>query len=377
MQLPFFCTTSAIFRQGSEVPMLLPTLARHGGRLILPLLVLMASPALAQRDPGSLPLTRDGVPTLAPLVERVMPSVVSISVVQNAPQEQNPLMRDPTFRRFFGPQGRGQRPPLASGSGVIVDATKGYVLTNAHVVANAQKIRVTLSDRRSFDATLVGADRISDIAVLRIPAERLTALPLDDSDSLRVGDYVVAIGNPFGIGQTVTAGIVSGLSRSGLGNGQLENFIQTDAPINPGNSGGALIDLRGRLVGINSAIIGPAGGNVGIGFAVPTSIAGAVMSQIVATGRVRYARLGVAITETVPDASGRQGVNVTRVEPGSGAERAGLRTGDVIVSVNGRPVRSAADLRSRVALSPVDSTVKVEVLRDGRPMTFDVRLGAA
>jgi serine protease DegQ len=305
-----------------------------------------------------------------------MPSVVSISVVQNAPREQNPLMRDPTFRRFFGQQDGTRRPALAAGSGVIVDPGKGYVLTNAHVVANAQKIRVTLSDRRSFDATLVGADRISDIAVLRIPAERLTALPLDDTDSLRVGDYVVAIGNPFGIGQTVTAGIVSGLSRSGLGNGRLENFIQTDAPINPGNSGGALIDLRGRLVGINSAIIGPSGGNVGIGFAVPTSIAGAVMSQIVATGRVRYARLGVAITDIPADAGGRHGVSVARVEPGSGAERAGLRTGDVIVAVDGRPVRSASDLRSRVALSPVDSTVKVEVLRDGRPITFDVRLGA-
>ncbi len=357
--------------------MFLPILARHGGRLILPLLVLMASPAVAQRDTSSLPLMRDGVPTLAPLVERVMPSVVSISVVQNVPQEQNPLLRDPTFRRFFGPQQGGQRPPLAAGSGVIVDAARGYVLTNAHVVANAQKIRVTLSDRRSMDATLVGADRISDIAVLRITADRLTALPLDDSDALKVGDYVVAIGNPFGIGQTVTAGIVSGLSRSGLGDGRLENFIQTDAPINPGNSGGALIDLRGRLVGINSAIIGPSGGNVGIGFAVPTSIAGAVMAQIVATGRVRYARLGVAITDTVGDASGRRGVDVKRVEPGSGADRAGLRTGDVIVAVDGRPVRSASDLRSRVALSPVDSTVKVEVLRDGRPMTFDVRLNGA
>jgi serine protease DegQ len=166
------------------------------------------------------------------------------------------------------------------------------------------------------------------------------------------------------------------LSRSGLGDGRLENFIQTDAPINPGNSGGALIDLRGRLVGINSAIIGPSGGNVGIGFAVPTSIAGAVMSQIIATGRVRYARLGVAITDTVGDvAGGRTGVNVMRVEPGSGADKAGLRTGDVIVAVDGRPVRSASDLRSRVALSPVDSTVKVEVLRDGKPMTLDVRLG--
>jgi serine protease DegQ len=320
---------------------------------------------------------RDGVPTLAPLVERVMPSVVSVSVVQHAPQEQNPLLRDPLFRRFFPNHERGQRPPLAAGSGVVVDSVRGYVLTNAHVVANAKSIRVTLSDRRVFDATLVGADRISDIAVLRITADRLTALPLGDSDAVKVGDYVVAIGNPFGIGQTVTAGIVSGLSRSGLGEGQLENFIQTDAPINPGNSGGALIDLHGRLVGINSAIIGPAGGNVGIGFAVPTHIARAVMDQIVATGKVRYARLGVAVTELVGDSRGLQGVNVKRVELGSGADKAGLRVGDIIVAVGGRPVRSAADLRSHVALAPVDSMVKVDIMRDGKPMSFDVRLSGA
>jgi serine protease DegQ len=350
---------------------------RRGGRLLLPLLLLMAVPAAAQRDVAPLPpLMRDGMPTLAPLVERVMPSVVSVAVVQNAPQEQNPLMRDPTFRRFFGQFDGGQRPLLASGSGVIVDSARGYVLTNAHVVANAQRIRVTLSDRRTLDATLVGADQVSDIAVLRIPAHHLTELPLGDSDAVHVGDYVVAIGNPFGIGQTVTSGIVSGLSRSGLGNGRLENFIQTDAPINPGNSGGALIDLHGRLVGINSAIIGPSGGNVGIGFAVPTSIARAVMEQIIATGRVRYARLGVLITDTVGDAAGRQGVKVERVEPGSGAARAGLRTGDVIIEVDGRAVRSASDLRSRVALTPVNSVVRVEVLRGSRPMTFEVRLGS-
>jgi len=341
------------------------------------LLTPMALPAVAQRDGGSPlpPLVRDGAPTLAPLVERVMPSVVSISVTHNVPQEQNPLLRDPVFRRFFGQQDKTQqRPSLAAGSGVIVDAANGYVITNAHVVANAQRVRVVLPDRRGFDAKLVGSDRVSDIAVLRISAERLVALPLGDSDAVRVGDYVVAIGNPFGIGQTVTAGIVSGLGRSGLSEGALENFIQTDAPINPGNSGGALIDLYGRLVGINSAIIGPSGGNVGIGFAVPTNIMRAVMAQLVATGRVRYARLGVAVTDLVGDGSGREGVNVARIEPGSGADRAGLRNGDIIIAVDGRPIRSAADLRSKVALAPVDSTVKVDVLRDGKPLTFDIRL---
>ncbi|HKU94214.1 MAG TPA: trypsin-like peptidase domain-containing protein [Vineibacter sp.] len=350
------------------------TACRRAAALLL--LTLIALPAAAQRDGGSPlpPLVRDGAPTLAPLVERVSPSVVSVSVVHSAPQEQNPLLRDPVFRRFFGQQDRTQRPTLAAGSGVIVDATNGYVVTNAHVVANAQRIRVVLPDRRGFDAKLVGADRISDIAVLRISAERLVALPLGDSDAVRVGDYVVAIGNPFGIGQTVTAGIVSGLGRSGLSEGTLENFIQTDAPINPGNSGGALIDLYGRLVGINSAIIGPAGGNVGIGFAVPTNIMRAVMAQLVATGKVRYARLGVAVTDLVGDGSGREGVNVTRIEPGSGADKAGLRNGDVIVAVDGRPIRSASDLRSKIALAPVDSTVKVDVVRDGKPMTFDIRL---
>ena len=342
--------------------------------LLLPALITL--PAAAQRDGGTPlpPLVRDGAPTLAPLVERVMPSVVSVSVVHNAPQEQNPLLRDPVFRRFFGPQDRTQRPSLAAGSGVIVDAANGYVVTNAHVIANAQRIRVVLSDRRGFDAKLVGADRVSDIAVLRISAERLVALPLGDSDAVRVGDYVVAIGNPFGIGQTVTAGIVSGLGRSGLSEGALENFIQTDAPINPGNSGGALIDLYGRLVGVNSAIIGPAGGNVGIGFAVPANIVRAVMAQLVATGKVRYARLGVAVTDLVGDGSGREGVGVARIEPGSGADKAGLRNGDIIIAVDGRPIRSAADLRSKVALAPVDSTVKVDVLRDGKPLTFDIRL---
>ncbi|WP_218578315.1 trypsin-like peptidase domain-containing protein [Vineibacter terrae] len=355
--------------------MVLPVMARRCAAMLLPLLMLAALPAAAQRESSVPPLLfRDGVPTLAPLVDRVMPSVVSVSVVHSAPQEQNPLLRDPVFRRFFQPDDKGQRPALAAGSGVIVDAANGYVLTNAHVVANAQRIRVTLSDRRTLDARLVGADRISDIAVLRIAAERLTALPLGDSDTIKVGDYVVAIGNPFGIGQTVTAGIVSGLSRSGLAEGRLENFIQTDAPINPGNSGGALIDLHGRLVGINSAIIGPSGGNVGIGFAVPTNIAHAVMGQLVSSGKVRYARLGVGVTDLIGDNRGTEGVNVTRVEPGSGADRAGLRNGDIIVAVDGRPVRSAADLRSRVALAPVDSTVKVDVLRNDRSMTFDVRL---
>jgi serine protease DegQ len=355
----------------------LHVMVRRGALLILPLLALSPVPSPAQRAGSMPPLMREGVPTLAPLVERVIPSVVSVSVVQSAPREQNPLLRDPLFRRFFAPEEKAQQPALAAGSGVIVDAANGYVLTNAHVVANAQRIRVTLSDRRAFDARLIGADRASDIAVLRIPGERLTALPLGDSDAAKVGDYVVAIGNPFGIGQTVTAGIISGLGRSGLGNGRLENFIQTDAPINPGNSGGALIDLHGRLVGINSAIIGPSGGNVGIGFAVPTNIARAVMDQIVATGRVRYARLGVAVTDMVGDGRGLEGVNVQRVEPGSGAERAGLRVGDVIVALDGRPVRSASDLRSRVALTAVDSTVKVEVLRDNKTMKFDVRLSGA
>ncbi|MBI5042086.1 MAG: trypsin-like peptidase domain-containing protein, partial [Gammaproteobacteria bacterium] len=210
------------------------------------------------------------LPTLAPMLEQVTPAVVNIATIGRIRVEQNPLLNDPFFRRFFNiPAQPRERQTQSLGSGVVVDAKNGYVLTNNHVIDHAEKIRVMLRDGRQFDAKLIGTDPESDIAVIRIPAENLTAVTLADSDNLRVGDFVVAIGNPFGLGQTVTSGIVSALGRTGLGIEGYEDFIQTDASINPGNSGGALVNLRGELVGLNTAIIAPGGGNVGIGFAIP------------------------------------------------------------------------------------------------------------
>jgi Do/DeqQ family serine protease len=283
--------------------------------------------------------TRDGMPTLAPLLDRVTPAVVNIAVLQRSPEDQNPMMRDPFFRRFFGLPEQ-QQPQIAAGSGVIVDAKNGYVITNAHVVKDAQQVAVTLKDTRRFPARLVGADPGTDIAVLKIDAKELVDAKWGDSDALQVGDFVLAIGNPFGIGQTVTSGIVSALGRSGLSVEGYEHFIQTDASINPGNSGGALINLKGELVGINSAIIGPAGGNVGIGFAVPSAMARAVMDQLLRFGEVRRGRLGI-VMEDVP---GSLGARVGDVVAGSPAAQAGLRAGDVVTALNGRPVRGAAEL---------------------------------
>src|SRR5574341_116839 len=252
-----------------------------------------------------------GLPTLAPIVNEVTPAVVNISVITRSPLETNPLFADPFFRRFFNLPDRPQRQEQAAGSGVIVDAARGYVITNHHVIRNAEKVLVTLKDRRQLKAKLVGTDPGTDIALLQIEAGGLSAIRIGDSDTLQVGDYVIAIGNPFGIGQTVTSGIVSALGRSGLSPEGFEDFIQTDASINPGNSGGALINLRGELVGINSAIIGPTGGNVGIGFAVPVNMVRAVMEQLLRFGEVRRGRLGVETQDLTPDLAESLGVNRT------------------------------------------------------------------
>lgn len=320
-----------------------------------------------------------GVPTLAPMIERVSPAVVNISV-SGIVRIESPLAEDPLFRRFFPDS---DRPVQSAGSGVIVDAQRGYILTNHHVVANADRITATLFDNRSLDARVVGSDQGSDIAVLQVEAEGLAQIELADSDGLRVGDFVVAIGNPFGLSHTVTSGIVSGLGRSNINPDAYEDFIQTDASINPGNSGGALVDLNGNLVGVNSAIISRGGGNIGIGFAIPANMARNVMEQLIAYGEVRRGLLGVSINDVTPDIADRYGLDgtsgalVMAVSPGSAAEEAGLRVEDIIVSVNEQNVRDAGSLRNLIGLMRPGDRVRVGIVRDGRQREIDATLGSA
>jgi serine protease Do/serine protease DegQ len=320
------------------------------------LVLLLATGAAGAQIPAV--AMRDGVPTLAPLLEKVTPAVVNIAVLQRSPEDQNPLLRDPFFRRFFGMPEQAE-PQVAAGSGVIVDAKNGYVMTNHHVVKDAREIVVTLKDNRRLPAKLVGTDAGTDIALLRIDPKNLIEVKIGDSDALQVGDFVIAIGNPFGLGQTATSGIVSALGRSGLSVEGYEHFIQTDASINPGNSGGALVNLKGELIGINSAIIGPSGGNVGIGFAVPSVMARAVMDQLIRFGEVRRGRLGISME----DVAGGEGARVAEVQPSSPAAQAGLKPGDVVTALNGRPVRGAAELRARLGVVPVGETVDLRVQR--------------
>ena len=330
-----------------------------------------------------LPL-RDGVPTLAPLLQDVTPAVVNISVATMVPQRHNPLLRDPFFRRFFDlPDDAPARPQQSAGSGVIIDASRGFVLSNHHVVARADSVTVTLKDNRRFEAEVLGSDPGTDIALLRIEADGLTALPIGDSDALAVGDFVIAIGNPFGLGQTVTSGIVSALGRSGINVEGYEDFIQTDASINPGNSGGALVNLHGELVGINTAIIGPSGGNVGIGFAVPVNIATAVMHQLAEHGEMQRGKIGVLIQDLTPDLADaldldiERGALVSRVESHSPAETAGLQAGDVIVAVGGSKVENSRDLRNSVGLVRVGEEIAIDVQREQRLIRLNVRVGGA
>ncbi|MFO1517779.1 MAG: DegQ family serine endoprotease [Lysobacterales bacterium] len=343
---------------------------------------LLSPPQAAQ---AALPAVVDGqaLPSLAPMLERVTPAVVNISSKTHVRVATDPLLDDPFFRRFFGvPNLPRERVEQSLGSGVIVDASKGYVLTNNHVVQGADDISVTLHDGRTLKASVVGTDPDTDVAVIQIPAQNLTALAVADSAQLRVGDFVVAVGNPFGLGQTVTSGIVSALGRTGLKGLGYQNFIQTDASINPGNSGGALVNLRGELVGINSAIFSPSGGNVGIGFAIPSNLAGNVMRQLVRSGTVKRGSLGVETQDLTPEiaemlgtAPGK-GAVVTRVQADSPADRAGLKPGDVVLALNDTSVSDEADLHNAEGLLPVGSEVKLKLLRDGKVEMVSASLAA-
>ncbi|WP_036139652.1 Do family serine endopeptidase [Luteibacter sp. 9135] len=340
----------------------------------MPNLVLGAALAMALATPAfaALPPAVNGepLPSLAPMLSKVTPAVVNISTKTRV-RARDPYFDDPLFRQLFGNQGAPrERVEQSLGSGVVVDAAKGYVLTNHHVVGGADDITVTLQDGRDLKAKLVGSDPDTDVALLQIPADKLQALPIADSSQLRVGDFVVAVGDPFGLGQTATSGMVSALGRSGLGKG-FQNFIQTDASINPGNSGGALVNLRGELVGINSMIFTPSGGNVGIGFAIPTDLATGVMKQLLAYGKVRRGNLGVEVQDITPRIAQALGLKdttgavVTRVDTGSPAEGAGLQTGDVLTAVDGKAVRSSQDVRNAEGLLPLGAKVTLSVKREG------------
>tara|TARA_Y100001963_G_scaffold152568_1_gene237654 strand:- start:1602 stop:2951 length:1350 start_codon:yes stop_codon:yes gene_type:complete len=327
---------------------------------------------------------KDETPTLAPMLEEVTPAVVNISVKGSREVRQRiPDM----FRFFFGPNGPREqvqeRPFRGLGSGVIIDADNGYVVTNNHVIDGASEILVTLKDGEQFDAEVIGTDANSDIALLKIKdGKDLTEIEIGSSADLRVGDFVVAIGNPFGLGQTVTSGIVSALGRSGLGIEEIENFIQTDAAINSGNSGGALVTLDGKLIGINTAILGPNGGNIGIGFAIPSDMMEALVQQLIEFGEVRRGVLGVRGNDLTADIAkalnldANQGAFIAEVVPDSAAAEAGMQSGDVIIAVNGEKIRSFADLSARVKTLGVGKPFDVTVLRDGDEQTFSVTLSA-
>jgi len=344
------------------IPRRMPNLLLSGA-----LAMALATPAFAALPPA---VNGEPLPSLAPMLSKVTPAVVNISTKTRV-RARDPYFDDPLFRQLFGNQGAPrERVEQSLGSGVVVDAAKGYVLTNHHVVGGADDITVTLQDGRDLKAKLVGSDPDTDVALLQIPADKLQALPIADSSQLRVGDFVVAVGDPFGLGQTATSGMVSALGRSGLGKG-FQNFIQTDASINPGNSGGALVNLRGELVGINSMIFTPSGGNVGIGFAIPTDLATGVMKQLLAYGKVRRGNLGVEVQDITPRIAQALGLKdttgavVTRVDTGSPAEGAGLQTGDVLTAVDGKAVRSSQDVRNAEGLLPLGAKVTLSVKREG------------
>lgn len=322
------------------------------------------------------------LPSLAPMLERSMPAVVNISTSTNIQVSENPLMQDPFFRQFFNvPNQPRQLQRNSLGSGVIIDSNQGFVLTNNHVIDKADKIMVTLNDGRQLTAKLIGTDPEADVAIIQIPAENLTMLPIADSSQLRVGDFVVAIGNPFGLGQTVTSGIVSALGRSGLGIEGYEDFIQTDASINPGNSGGALVNLRGEFVGMNTAILAPTGGNVGIGFAIPSNMVMTIKESLIKHGEVRRGLLGVTTQDLTPELvkafnlKNKQGAAVSRIESNSPAAKAGLEPGDIIVAANGRSIKNSQDIRNIVGLMQIGDNVELEYFRNNEKRQVTATIG--
>ncbi|MGR9092072.1 MAG: DegQ family serine endoprotease [Gammaproteobacteria bacterium] len=332
---------------------------------------------------AALPRASDGeeLPSLAPMLEDATPAVVNIATRGSVEMRMNPLFNDPFFRRFFNvPDQPRQRKTQSLGSGVIIDAKRGLVVTNNHVIANADEITVKLRDGRNLQAELVGSDPDTDVAVIKIPAERLTAIPLADSDALRVGDYVVAIGNPFGLGQTVTSGIISALARRGLGITGYDDLIQTDASINPGNSGGALVNLRGELVGINTAIYSQSGGNIGIGFAIPINMVSRITEQLVAHGEVHRGFLGAQLQDLDPDLAeafgikARTGAVLVNIIEDSPAAEAGLQPGDVVIEVDGKAVESAASLRNQVGLSRVGEKLTLTFIREGKRRNIKIKV---
>ncbi|WP_031431232.1 DegQ family serine endoprotease [Methylomicrobium agile] len=348
-------------------------------------LLLTASLGISTPATAGLPAFLGGqsVPSLAPMLEKSMPAVVNISTTTNIEVAENPLLQDPFFRHFFNlpNQSPRQQQKNSLGSGVIIDSDKGYVLTNNHVIDKADKIMVTLSDGRQLDARLVGADPEADVAVVQIQGDNLTELPMADSSQLRVGDFVVAIGNPFGLGQTVTSGIISALGRSGLGIEGYEDFIQTDASINPGNSGGALVNLNGEFIGMNTAILAPSGGNVGIGFAIPSNMVASLMDSLVKHGEVRRGLLGVTTQDLTPDLvkafnlTNHQGAVISRIESNSAAAKAGLEPGDVIVAANGKPIRNSHEIRNIIGLMQIGDEVNIEFYRGNEKKQATATIG--
>ena len=339
---------------------------------------------LMQTAVGALParLGTEPLPSLAPLVKAASPAVVNIATRGTIEAPRNPLADDPFFQRFFGVPQQRQREVRSAGSGVIIDAKKGYILTNHHVIEHADVIEVGLADKRTLKATVVGSDPGTDIAVLQVDdTDKLVQMPLGNSEDVQVGDFVVAIGNPFGLSHTVTSGIVSALGRTGLSRDGYEDFIQTDASINPGNSGGALINLNGELIGINSAIFSGSGGNIGIGFAIPVNIAKSIMAQLIEYGKVQRGLLGVSISDFNAETAKALGIEdevegalVQEVVSDSAAEAADIKVSDIIIAVDGNSITSAADLRTTIGLRRSGDTVHIKLIRDGKTRTVSATL---